>query len=107
MRQQKHRRGKFLCQLRMKYEAFLADFPANQALEFACVKETEEEMRRLGIDQRMRQSGTGKWRSHLAMRSINGAELSESCHLLARIFPRLKLLSRKAVKLPSTVSNEP
>jgi AraC-like DNA-binding protein len=58
----------------MTYEEFVSDLP-RQRIVFTSAEENEETMKRLGIDQEVRQLGNGKFRSDLAVRSTAQVEL--------------------------------
>ena len=59
----------------MDYEVFAADLPSDRRITFTSVEENEEELRRLGVKQEMRQLGSGIYRCDLAIRSMEGCEL--------------------------------
>jgi len=50
----------------MSYEEFASDLPPHRTLAFHSVEEQEEALRSAGVEQPMRQLGSGPYRSHLA-----------------------------------------
>jgi len=57
------------------YEEFASDLPVNRTIVFTSVEENEEAFRRYGVEQPMRQLGKGTYRSDLAVRSTEQADL--------------------------------
>jgi len=85
----------------MNYEEFASDLPLRNAIEFTSAEQSEEVLRSMGIEQPVRQLGTGEFRYRLAGHDTAGAELfsdrfsiSVSLHLeapagmIAMLFPR-------------------
>ena len=59
----------------MNYAQFASDLPPDRTITFGSAEETEETMKRWGVNQEMRQLGTGKYRSDLAVLATEEAEL--------------------------------
>ncbi len=59
----------------MNYKEFASDLPLDGTIVFRSAEENEEEMQRNGVNQEVRQIGTGKFRSDLAVRSTEQADL--------------------------------
>ncbi len=59
----------------MNYEEFASDISEAAAFSFESVKENEESLQRLGVNQTMRQSGSGRYQCKLAAKSTPQAEL--------------------------------
>ncbi|MHC4452808.1 MAG: AraC family transcriptional regulator [Planctomycetota bacterium] len=59
----------------MEYKGFASDLPRQRIVAFASAEENEETLRRLGVNQRMRQLGRGQFRAELASRSTESVEL--------------------------------
>ncbi len=59
----------------MEYEEFASDLPQHGTLAFTSAEENEETMRRLGVNQEVRQLGKGKFRCDMAVRSTEQADL--------------------------------
>ena len=59
----------------MNYMEFASDLPLHQTIKFTSTEELEETMQRLGVSQEMKQIGTGKFQSDLAVRTTPQAEL--------------------------------
>ncbi len=59
----------------MNYEEFASDLPLQRTIVFTSPEENEETMRRCGVTQEIRQSGKGKFRCDLAVRSTEQADL--------------------------------
>jgi AraC-like DNA-binding protein len=59
----------------MNYEAFASDLPPERTLTFRSAEENEETMLRMGVNQEMRQLRRGPFRSDLAVRATQTAEL--------------------------------
>lgn len=59
----------------MNYMEFASDLPLHQTIKFTSVEELEETMQRLDVSQEMKQIGTGKFQSDLAVRTTPQAEL--------------------------------
>ena len=59
----------------MDYDQFTQGFPFESALTSNSVEELEEQMLLFGVDQRMRQVGRGSFRSALAVRTTDQADL--------------------------------
>ena len=59
----------------MRYDEFAADLPSNRTTVFTSAEENEEALHRLGVHQEVRQLGKGRFRSHLALRSTEQADL--------------------------------
>ena len=58
----------------MNYEEFAADLPLDQTLSFTSAEENQETMLRLGVEQRVRQVGRGRFRSDMIVRTTEQAE---------------------------------
>jgi AraC family ethanolamine operon transcriptional activator len=85
----------------MNYKKFASDLPLAHSLEFTSAEESEESLRSMGVEQPVRQLGSGEFRYRLAVRSTAEAELfadrfstAVSMHLeapagtIAMLFPR-------------------
>lgn len=59
----------------MDYLEFAGDLPLHRTIRFASVEENEQTMRRLGVDQAVRQLGTGTFRCDIATRSTKHVDL--------------------------------
>ena len=59
----------------MDYEEFASGLPLDRTTVFTSAEENEETMRRLGVNQRVRQLGRGKFRSDLAVLSTEQGDL--------------------------------
>ena len=59
----------------MTYEEFASDLPVSRTIVFTSVEENEEAFSRYGVEQPMRQLGKGAYRSDLAVRSTEQADL--------------------------------
>ena len=59
----------------MNYEEFISDLPLEDTIVFNSAEENEETMRRLGINQQVRQLGNGDFQAHMAVRSFDQLEL--------------------------------
>jgi AraC-like DNA-binding protein len=59
----------------MNYEAFASDLPPERTFTFRSAEENEETMLRMGVNQEMRQLRRGPFRSDLAVRATQTAEL--------------------------------
>ncbi len=59
----------------MNYEAFASDLPPERTITFRSAEENEEALLRMGVNQEMRQLRRGPFRSDLAMRATQTAEL--------------------------------
>lgn len=59
----------------MTYEEFASDLPPDRTWTFSSAEENEEKMKRLGVNQQIRQLGKGKFRGDLAARSTEHGEL--------------------------------
>ena len=59
----------------MTYAEFASDLPLRRTIVFTSAEEHEEAMRRLGVNQQIRQLGKGRFRSDLAVRSTEQADL--------------------------------
>jgi AraC-like DNA-binding protein len=71
----------------MEYKDFATGLPRQRTVAFASAEENEETMRRLGVNQRVRQLGNGMFQSALASRSTESVELyadrfSTACSML-------------------------
>lgn len=53
----------------MDYEQFRSDLPADRTIVFSSAEENEETMRRLGVNQQVRQLGRGKFRADMVVRN--------------------------------------
>lgn len=60
---------------KMNYDQFTQGFPFERALTFNSVEEWEEQMLSLGFRQKLRQVGRGTFRSDLAIRATDQADL--------------------------------
>ena len=58
----------------MEYKNFASDLPRERTIAFTCAEENEETLRRLGVNQRMRQLGRGPFRAELASRTTESVE---------------------------------
>jgi AraC-like DNA-binding protein len=58
----------------MTYSEFAADLSVRRTISFSSVEENEETMRRLGVNQQIRQLGKGPFRADLAVESTEHAE---------------------------------
>jgi hypothetical protein len=56
----------------VNYEEFASDLPLHGTIAVTSAEENEETMRRYGVTQEFRQTGKGKFRSELALRSTEG-----------------------------------
>jgi AraC family ethanolamine operon transcriptional activator len=59
----------------MEYAEFAADLPSHRTVSFMSAEENEETMRRLGVAQRVRQLGRGRFRAELAARCTESVDL--------------------------------
>ena len=59
----------------MRYESFVKELPAERTVSFQSAEENEEYLLRLGVNQEMRQLRRGPFRSDLAYRATEHAEL--------------------------------
>lgn len=59
----------------MNYEDFVSDLPTHRTIEFKSAEENEEVLLRYGVDQQTRQLGKGPFRSGLAVRTTEQADL--------------------------------
>ena len=59
----------------MEYKDFASDLPRQRTVAFDSVEENEETMRRLGVNQGMRQLGRGSFRAELTSRTTESVEL--------------------------------
>jgi len=59
----------------MTYAQFASDLPPDRITTFSSAEENEEAMRRLGVDQQIRQLGKGPFRVDLAVEGTEHAEL--------------------------------
>ena len=62
----------------MNYDEFASDLLLHRTIVFTSAEENEEAMRRYGSNQKVRQLGKGKFRSDLAARSTEQADLFSS-----------------------------
>ena len=58
----------------MNYEEFASELPLDRTIVFSSAEENEETMQRLGVNQIVRQFGTGAFRSDLALCSTEHAD---------------------------------
>jgi len=59
----------------VNYEAFASDLPPERTITFRSTEDNEETLLRMGVNQEMRQLRRGPFRSDLAVRATQTAEL--------------------------------